>query len=62
MVRKVRPIADITSTALRKEEMVVHLQAIQDEYPSGESNVAYRSIAKQRHQNNEATAAAMQWL
>jgi hypothetical protein len=29
--RKVRPITDITSTALEKEEMAVHLQALQDE-------------------------------
>jgi hypothetical protein len=29
--RRVRPITDITSTALRKEEMAVRLLAIRDE-------------------------------
>jgi hypothetical protein len=31
--RKVRTITDVTSTAPRKEEMAVHIYAIQDEHP-----------------------------
>jgi hypothetical protein len=31
--RKVRPITDITSTALRKEEMAVRLWAVRNEHP-----------------------------
>jgi hypothetical protein len=39
--RKARPITDVASTALRKEEMTVRLSATQDEHPLGGSNVAY---------------------
>jgi hypothetical protein len=40
--RKKRPITDVISTAVGKEETAVRLQTIRDEEPYGGSNVAYR--------------------
>jgi hypothetical protein len=41
-----RPITDVTSIALGKEETAVRLQVIRDEESEGESNAARRPVAR----------------